>query len=65
MVGSGISVTDEFAMDFTQPPPAGQSSQNNPRYHRFISVKPISNINANTTFTLNTTIVAQHENNGG
>jgi hypothetical protein len=60
-----INIGSLFAMDFTQPPPLGQSSINNPRYHRFISIKPASNINPNTTFTLTTTIVAQHENNGG
>ncbi len=60
-----IVVANGFAMDFTQLLPSTQSSINNPRYHRIISIKPVNNISANSSLILTTSITANHDANGG
>lgn len=60
-----IVVAGGFAMDFTQLLPSTQSSINNPRYHRIISIKPVNNISANSSLILTTSITANHDANGG
>jgi len=60
-----IVIANGFAMDFTQLLPYTQSSINNPRYHRIILIKPVNNISANSLLTLTTSIIANHDVNGG
>jgi hypothetical protein len=52
-------------MDFTQLLPLNQTSVKNPRYHKIISIKPVSNIPLKTSLILTTVITVNHDANGG